>query len=391
LLKRPVISGPWRFAGWKNRAGAASQARRLPRQAALTQLFDSLKVTHYRSPMTGLANLYHDHRPRFAVAPMMDWTDRHCRFFHRQLTRRALLYSEMVTADAVIHGDRARLIGFSPQEHPLALQVGGSEPAKLAEAARIAESFGYDEINLNCGCPSDRVQSGAFGACLMREPELVARGVDAMKHASRLPVTVKCRIGVDEQQPEIALRAMVRAVAQAGADAVWVHARKAWLQGLSPRENRDVPPLDYGLVHAVKQENRSLFIGINGGVADLNQALVQLGHVDGVMLGRAAYQEPALLAGVDARIHGDEDRGIDLDAVVDAMADYTDAHVAQGGKASNVLRHMLGLFNGRPGARRFRQMLTVDSLKPGAAGEVLRAALAHQQEAEAAFQAARAA
>jgi tRNA-dihydrouridine synthase A len=232
-------------------------------------------------------NTYPSHR--FAVAPMMDWTDRHCRFLHRQLTREALLYTEMVVADGIIHGDRERLLGYDACEHPLALQLGGSEPDKLAEAVRIASDFGYDEINLNVGCPSDRVQSGAFGACLMREPDLVAQCVAAMKAVSSAPVTVKCRIGVDEQDPEIALSDLASTIVDAGVDAIWVHARKAWLEGLSPKENRDIPPLDYDRVYRLKQDYPNLFIGINGGVADLNQAVEHLNHVDGVMLGRAAY------------------------------------------------------------------------------------------------------
>ncbi len=313
-------------------------------------------------------------KPIFAIAPMMDWTDRHCRFFHRQMSRQALLYTEMVVADAIIHGDRERLLGFNSAEHPVALQVGGSDPAKLALVARIAEDFGYDEINLNCGCPSDRVQSGAFGACLMQEPELVATCVAAMKNVTKIPVTVKCRIGVDEQQPREALFAMVVAVANAGADAVWVHARKAWLQGLSPKENRDVPPLDYQLVYELKREFPNLFIGINGGIPNLIQSAEHLNHVDGIMLGRAVYQEPALLLHVDRQIYGSVDRAVELDDVIEVMAGYFNNHVAGGGKANQVTRHMLGLFNGKPGARRWRQMLTVDALKPGMNGQLLREA-----------------
>jgi tRNA-dihydrouridine synthase A len=299
--------------------------------------------------------------PRFAVAPMMDWTDRHCRFFHRQLTLHALLYSEMVVVDAIIHGDRQRLLGFNDCEHPLALQVGGSDPVKLALVAKIAEDFGYDEINLNCGCPSDRVQSGAFGACLMQEPELVASCVEAMKQAVKIPVTVKCRIGVDDQEPRKALFTMVAAVAGAGVDAVWVHARKAWL-----------PPLDYALVYELKRDFPNLFIGINGGITNLIQSAEHLRHVDGVMLGRAAYQEPSLLLQVDQQIYGDIKSPVLLDDVIGAMAGYIDDHVAAGGKANQVTRHMLGLFNGRPGARLWRQMLTVDALKPGMNGALLR-------------------
>jgi tRNA-dihydrouridine synthase A len=343
--------------------------------------FDTALVCCYAEIMPNVQRFYMGPTPIFAVAPMMDWTDRHCRFFHRQLTRKALLYTEMVTADAMVHGDRDRLIGFSQEEQPVALQVGGSEPAKLAEAARIAQDYGYREVNINCGCPSDRVQSGAFGACLMREPEFVARNIEAMKAAVIIPVTVKCRIGVDDQDPETALRALVKRSADAGADAVWVHARKAWLKGLSPRENRDVPPLDYGLVRRVKAENPNLFIGINGGIGDLIEARLLLNDVDGVMLGRAAYQEPGLLLGVDAAIYAADNQPPLMDDVIEAMAVYTDAHVAAGGKAAQVLRHMLGLFNGKPGARRFRQMLTVDALKPDASGKVLRLAYAQLKDA----------
>ena len=248
---------------------------------------------------------------RLAIAPMMDWTDRHCRFLHRQLTRRALLYTEMVVADAVIHGQRERLLGFDASEQPVALQLGGSDPEKLAEAARIGEAFGYREINLNVGCPSDRVQSGTFGACLMRTPALVGACVAAMKQAVAIPVTVKCRIGVDEQDPEIALDELADAVFAAGVDALWVHARKAWLEGLSPKENRDIPPLDYGRVYRLKAKFRNRFIGINGGIQNLDEAVRHLAHVDGVMLGRAAYHTPGLLAGADAAIFGEAARETD--------------------------------------------------------------------------------
>jgi tRNA-dihydrouridine synthase A len=286
---------------------------------------------------------------------MIDWTDRHCRFFHRRLTRRALLYTEMVVADAAIHGDRGRLLGFDAGDHPVALQLGGSDPAKLAEAARIGEGFDYDEINLNVGCPSDRVQSGAFGACLMKAPGLVGDCVAAMKAAVSVPVTVKCRIGVDEQETGPALDELADAVFAAGADALWVHARKAWLQGLSPKENRDIPPLDYERVYRLKARMPNRFIGINGGVRTLDEAEAHLARgVDGVMLGRAAYQEPGLLAGVDARIYGEPEVAPDWSALIDEMADYCAAHVAAGGRLSHVTRHMTGLFHGLPGARRWR-------------------------------------
>ncbi|WP_394892197.1 tRNA dihydrouridine(20/20a) synthase DusA [Mesorhizobium sp. AaZ16] len=313
---------------------------------------------------------------KFAIAPMMDWTDRHCRFFHRQLTRRALLYTEMVVADAVIKGARERLLGFHPDEHPVALQLGGSEPAKLAEAAAIGEAFGYDEINLNVGCPSDRVQSGTFGACLMKTPLLVAEGVAAMKAAVKIPVTVKCRIGVDDQDPEEALDMIASAVFAAGADALWVHARKAWLEGLSPKENRDIPPLDYGRVYRLKQKHPDRFIGINGGIQSLDEACGHLAHVDGTMLGRAAYHSPGILAGADALVLGEPQAEFDFEALIETMADYAGGHIAAGGRLGHITRHMVGLFHGLPGARRFRQILSTDANRPGAGPEVLREAFA---------------
>lgn len=315
-------------------------------------------------------------RHNIAIAPMMDWTDRHCRYFHRLLTRRARLYTEMVVADAVIHGDRARLLGFSPEEHPVAVQLGGSEPAKLAEAARIAAGFGYDEINLNVGCPSDRVQSGTFGACLMREPATVAACVAAMKAAVDVPVTVKCRLGVDEQDPEVALDAVADAVIDAGADAIFVHARKAWLAGLSPKENREVPPLDYERVYRLKARLPNVFVGINGGIGTLDQAEKHLRHVDGVMLGRAAYHNPDVLTEIDRRFFGDTVSAADPRTVVEAMAVYADGVLSGGGRVSHITRHMLGLFHGRPGARQWRRILTVDAARPDAGVDVLFRALA---------------
>jgi tRNA-dihydrouridine synthase A len=313
---------------------------------------------------------------RLTVAPMMDWTDRHCRFFHRQLTRHALLYTEMVVADAVIHGARERLLGFDPAEHPVALQLGGSDPAKLAEAARIGEAFGYDEINLNVGCPSDRVQSGTFGACLMKAPNLVAEGVAAMKAAVKIPVTVKCRIGVDDQDPEAALDVLSDAVFAADADALWVHARKAWLEGLSPKENRDIPPLDYDRVYWLKTKNPNRFIGINGGIQSLGEAVAHLEHTDGAMLGRAAYHTPGILAEVDSVIFGAPLEAVDFAAVIDIMAGYAARHIELGGRLAHVARHMVGLFHGLPGARRYRQILSTDATRPGAGPEVLHAAFA---------------
>lgn len=305
---------------------------------------------------------------------MMDWTDRHCRFLHRQLSRTALLYTEMVVADAVIHGDRSRLLGFDPAEHPVALQLGGSDPAKLAQAARIGAEFGYDEINLNVGCPSDRVQSGTFGACLMKSPRLVAECVDAMKQVVDIPVTVKCRLGVDDQDIETALDELADGVFTRGADALWVHARKAWLEGLSPKENRDIPPLDYERVYRLKARYPNWYIGLNGGINSLDEAAVHLGHVDGVMLGRAAYHTPALLAGVDHLLSDGEEGQPFLADVVDAMIAYAQAHIATGGRLVHVTRHMVGLFHGRPGARRYRQILSTDATRPGASPEILRQA-----------------
>lgn len=306
-----------------------------------------------------------------AVAPMMDWTDRHCRFFHRQLSRSALLYTEMVVADAIIHGDRARLLGFDASEHPVALQVGGSEPDKLATAACIGEEAGYDEINLNVGCPSDRVQSGAFGACLMEKPQLVAECVSAMKAATSLPVTVKCRLGVDEQDPEIALDQMAEAVFAAGADALWVHARKAWLKGLSPKENRDIPPLDYDRVRRLKARWPGRFIGINGGIVSLETAEELLDSLDGVMLGRAAYHNPTILAGADALAGEGPSAEPDYDGVISAMAGHASGHIEQGGRLVHVTRHMTGLFHGFAGARRYRQILATEACRPGAGPDVL--------------------
>ncbi|HWA89663.1 MAG TPA: tRNA dihydrouridine(20/20a) synthase DusA [Rhizomicrobium sp.] len=310
---------------------------------------------------------------RFCIAPMMDWTDRHCRVLHRLLTRHARLYTEMVTAEAVIRGDRARLLGFDPREHPVALQLGGSEPARLAEAARIGAEFGYDEINLNVGCPSDRVQSGRFGACLMREPALVGDCVAAMQAAVAVPVTVKCRIGVDEQDPETALRAMLDACPDVKTFAV--HARKAWLEGLSPKENRDVPPLDYDLVYRIERERPDLTIVLNGGIASLDEAAAHLAHVDGVMLGRAAYHAPAMLAEIDARFFGGETR--DVNEAVDAYLVYVEEQRARGVPLNAMTKHMLGLFNGRPGARLFRRHLSENATRQGAGVAVLRDALAH--------------
>ena len=306
---------------------------------------------------------------------MMDWTDRNCRAFHRVLSRRALLYTEMVTSGAILHGPRERLLGYDPTEHPVALQLGGSEPADLAACARIAEDLGYDEINLNVGCPSDRVQSGRFGACLMREPELVADCMAAMKAAVATPVTVKCRIGVDDQDPEEALFRLVDLSAQAGVTTFVVHARKAWLQGLSPKENRDIPPLDYPLVYRLKRERPDLTIVLNGGVASLDEAALHLEHVDGVMPGRAAYHEPGILGSVDSLIFG-EGEAVDPFEAVERYRPYIAGRLAAGAHLAGMTRHMLGLFHGRPGARAWRRILTVEGSKAGAGLEVVDAALA---------------
>ena len=312
---------------------------------------------------------------RFSVAPMMDWSDRNCRFFHRLMTRRARLYTEMVTADAIVFGPRERLIGFDAFEHPLALQLGGADPARLAQAARIGADFGYDEINLNCGCPSDRVQSGRFGACLMREPALVADCVAAMAAAVAIPVTVKCRIGVDAQEPREALFELVEAVSAAGAAAVIVHARKAWLEGLSPKDNRDIPPLDYPLVYELKKAHPDLPVAINGGIADLDAAQRHLAHVDGVMLGRAAYQSPELLMQVDPLLFGAAAPVADPFEAVEAYIPYIERALARGVRLHDMTRHMLGLFAGRPGARAYRQKLAMLAPRRGAGVEVLREAM----------------
>jgi tRNA-dihydrouridine synthase A len=313
---------------------------------------------------------------------MMDWTDSPCRVLHRCLTKSALLYTEMVTAEAVIHGDRRRLLDFDSFEHPLALQLGGSDPARLAEAAKIAADFGYDEVNLNVGCPSDRVQSGRFGACLMREPDLVAACVGAMRDAVSIPVTVKCRIGVDDQDPEQSLRVLIDACSTAGVSIFAVHARKAWLEGLSPKQNRDVPPLDYELVYRVKRERPDLTILVNGGIENLQQVEDHLRHVDGVMLGRAAYQNPVLLAEVDARFFGSA--SVNVDTAVDAYADHVARRLAQGERLHSLIKPMLGLYNGRPGARQFRRHLSECAVRDGAGIAVLRDALSFVRERRAA-------
>ncbi len=308
-----------------------------------------------------------------SVAPMMDWTDRHCRYFHRLLSRKALLYTEMVTAKAVIHGDRARLLAYHPAEQPVALQLGGSEPAELAEATRIAAEFGYAEVNLNVGCPSDRVKSGSFGAVLMEQPELVAECVAAMQ-GQGAEITVKCRIGVDEQEPRDVLPDFLAKVSGAGVQSFTIHARKAWLQGLSPKQNRDVPPLDYPLVYAMKAAFPALEICINGGIASLAEAEAHLAHVDGVMIGRAAYHDPfAILAPADARLFGGPPPRPEAE-VIDHMCDYIETELAKGARLNQITRHMLGAFAGRPGARRWRRRLSDGAHLEGAGPELVRRA-----------------
>jgi tRNA-dihydrouridine synthase A len=320
----------------------------------------------------------------FATAPMMDWTDTWCRRFHRVLTRRALLFTEMLVDHAVIRGDRRRLLAFAFVERPLALQLGGSEPGLLAEAAAIGADWGYDEINLNVGCPSDRVQDGRFGACLMREPDTVARAVAAMGGATDVPVTVKCRIGVDDQEPRQALFALAHACADAGAGRLYVHARKAWLQGLSPKENRDLPPLEYDIVRALKAELPALEIVLNGGLKDLIAAGREGRGLDGVMLGRAAYQDPWLLSEVDPSVYGAPATVASRRQAAEALMTIVAEAVAQGRNAHAVTRHALGLFHGAPGARAWRRVLTQEATRPGAGPEVVARALEAIESAAAA-------
>lgn len=314
---------------------------------------------------------------RLSVAPMMDWTDHHCRTFHRQMSREALLYTEMVTAQAIVHGPRDRLLAFKAAEHPVALQLGGSDPALLAEAVRLAAPYGYDEMNLNVGCPSDRVKSGCFGAVLMKEPALVADCVRAMIAASPVEVTVKCRIGVDDQDPAQVLPDFLSRIADTGVSRVTIHARKAWLQGLSPKENREIPPLDYPLVMKMKARFPDLHVSVNGGIETLDQAQDFLDRgLDGVMIGRAAYHDPwTVLADVDARFFGGA-RGRGPHEVALAMRPHVEAHLDQGGRLHQITRHMLGLFHGRPGARQWRRMLSEQANRDGADWGVVEAALA---------------
>jgi tRNA-dihydrouridine synthase A len=308
---------------------------------------------------------------------MMDWTDRHCRAFHRVLSRRARLYTEMLTPAAIIHGDRARLLGFDASEHPVALQLGGSNPADLARAARIGADLGYDEIDLNVGCPSDRVQNGAFGACLMREPALVGDCVAAMKASVAIPVTVKCRLGVDDQDPEVALDALADAVVAAGCDALIVHARKAWLNGLSPKDNRSIPPLDYDRVRRLKRRLPDVPIVLNGGLATIAAIETELDHIDGIMVGRAAYQDPALLLAVDPTLFSERAPAADVVAAFESFLPYISLRLAEGVPLHAMTRHMLGLFNGCRGARAWRRHLATEAVKRDANLATLRAAFAH--------------
>jgi tRNA-dihydrouridine synthase A len=311
---------------------------------------------------------------------MMEWTDRHCRAFHRRLSRRARLYTEMITTGAVLHGDRQRLLRFFPEEHPVALQLGGSDPRDLAESAKIAEQFGYDEVNLNCGCPSDRVKSGQFGACLMAEPDRVAEGVAAMKRAVRIPVTVKCRIGIDDQDAETGLDRFANAVIAAGADALIVHARKAWLQGLSPRDNREIPPLDYDRVFRLKQRLGNYPVVLNGGLRTLETCRQALGRLDGAMVGRAAYETPDMLLGVDPALFGETAPAADARAAVESLFPLIERELAGGTRLHDITRHLLGLFRGAPGARGYRRHLATEAVKPGAGLEVLREAMQRVSE-----------
>jgi tRNA-dihydrouridine synthase A len=318
---------------------------------------------------------------RLSIAPMLDWTDRYCRYFLRLITRHTLLYTEMVTTGAILHGERSRFLDFDPSEHPLALQLGGSEPGDLARCARLGEQWGYDEINLNVGCPSDKVQSGSFGACLMLTPAVVADGVKAMCDAVAIEVTVKHRIGVDEQDSYSALCDFVGSVAEAGCRTFIVHARKAWLQGLSPKENREIPPLSYDTVHRLKTDFPALQIVINGGIKTLQQSEQQLARIDGVMIGREAYQNPWILAEADRRLFGDSAPTPDRHAVIERLLPFADRMVADGIPINRLTRHILGLFHGCPGARRFRRTLSEGAHLPGADSELIARAAAEVERA----------
>ena len=313
---------------------------------------------------------------------MMDWTDRHCRFFHRRMTRHARLYTEMITADAILRGNRDMLLAYDASEHPVALQLGGIDPSRLAKAAAIGEELGYDEINLNVGCPSDRVQDGHFGACLMAEPERVALAVAAMRARVCVPVTVKCRIGIDDQDSEADLERFVIVVAAAGCSTFIVHARKAWLSGLSPKENREIPPLDYERVYRLKLAHADLEIVLNGGIGSLDEAEAHLAYVDGVMLGRAAYHTPYMLAEVDRRLFDDDTQVPSRAEVLEGLIPYTEQHLARGGRVNNIARHLLGLYHGRPRARAFRRYLSEHATRPRAGAHTLHEAMAMVEDIE---------
>ncbi|RCL03484.1 MAG: tRNA-dihydrouridine synthase A [Candidatus Tokpelaia sp. JSC161] len=312
------------------------------------------------------------YRNRFSIAPMLHWTDRHCRFFHRQLTKKAVLHTEMIVADALLYGKRREeILAFSSSERPLVLQLAGSDPKKLAEAARIAVDFGYDAINLNVGCPSQRVQYGDFGACLMLNPKLVGQAVYAMKKAVSVPITIKCRIGIGEQETEGILDLFGDCVFEQGADALWIHARKVWLKGLSPKENREVPSLDYERVYRFKKNRHKFFVGVNGGVHSLKESIFHLGYVDGVMMGRIAYHNPRLLSKVDQFVYGRKEEELNYMALIDRMASYIEDHLCRGGRVSHVTRHMLGLFQACPGALLWRRILSTEATARGATSSVL--------------------
>ena len=308
---------------------------------------------------------------RFSIAPMMDWSDHHCRYFWRLLSRQALLYTEMVTTGALIHGDRERFLHFNPEEHPVALQLGGSDPNDLAQCARWAQEWGYDEVNLNCGCPSDRVQSGTFGACLMAKPLLVADGIKAMRDVCDIPVTVKHRIGIDDMETYQELIDFIAPIAEAGCSVFIVHARKAWLQGLSPKQNREVPPLNYPWVYQLKRDFPSLTFVINGGIQSLEECETHLAHVDGVMIGREAYQNPWMLAEVDSRLFGEPNPASGREQVMDKLIPYVSKQLAAGSQLNHITRHILGLYRGVPGARQFRRYLSENAYKKEAGIDVL--------------------
>jgi len=312
----------------------------------------------------------------FYVAPMLDWTDRHCRYLFRLMSKEAVLFTEMVTSAAIIHGKREHLLGFDEVEHPIVVQIAGSDAKELAMVAKICQDYGYDEINLNVGCPSDRVQSGSFGACLMKQPSLVAQSVKAMVEACDIPISVKCRIGVDDQNPEIALNEIADEIVAAGVNKIYVHARKAWLQGLSPKENRDVPPLDYEIVYRLAERLKSLPIIINGGIENLEQSKIHFEKCDGVMLGRAAYHNSFLLADVDAELFGKEKTINSIHDLVEPMMKYADKQMQKGVRLNQITRHMLGLATGQAGAKTFRRILSVEACKEGAKPKIIAQAFA---------------